>query len=80
MNRYNTDLPTAAVMRKLITIRQGRGLTAAHIAMRMDTTVSNVENFEWRTTSGGRDIRVSTLIRYMRAIGVRLALQIDRDS
>lgn len=70
----------AAVMRRLIQIRKRRGLTTAHVGQRMHTRPEAVYMLEWRATEGGKDIHVSTLVRYMRAIGLRLAYEVtDAD-
>lgn len=68
--------PTADVMRKLVAIRKGSGLSAAAVAQRMNMQPQAVNTLEQRVLEHGRDIMFDTLIRYCRAVGVRLSYEV----
>jgi transcriptional regulator with XRE-family HTH domain len=60
------------VVQALVKIRVGRGLTQQQVADRMGCDRSNVGHWE----AGKHDLRLSSLLRYTRAIGVRLSAEL----
>lgn len=59
----------------LVAVRTGRGLTQSEVARRMETTQSAVSHFERL----GGDPRLSTLMRYARAVGARARVTVAID-
>jgi transcriptional regulator with XRE-family HTH domain len=59
---------------KVVRLRKESGMSQAEVARRMNTTQSSVSEFEKATV----DPRISTLQKYVRAIGSRIDFQIWR--
>lgn len=68
----SSDVDVRGVMQALVRIRYERGLTQKQVADRMGVDRSNVGHWE----QGKHDLQLSSLLRYCRAIGVRLTAEL----
>ena len=64
------------LVKRLLGYREAAGLTQRNVADAMGTTQSAVSTFE----TASNDPRISTILRYANAVGVRLACEISRAS
>lgn len=63
------------LIRKLVVIRKGMGLSQTEIARRMCVSPATVAQFE--RPSRSRDMYISSVLRYCEALGLRLTFHTD---
>lgn len=71
---------TAEIMRRLRALRKGRKISSVAASRLTGHGDLYIKCIEARTIVGGRDITLSTLLTYCRAIGVRLCYEPVDDS
>lgn len=70
------DAQRRLLARRLIARRKALGVSQRQLARQMGVSSSWVCEFEWMSAAGQNDPRLSTLLRYARAIGAQLILEI----
>lgn len=60
------------IVNRFVSMRKERGLTQAQVAERMGVVQGSVQSFE-----AGSDPRISTIMRYARAIGAQVILDVS---
>jgi DNA-binding XRE family transcriptional regulator len=72
---YDDASARHAVLDGLVAARHDAGLTQSDVAKRMDVGQPTISELE----SEGGDPRLSTIQRYARAVGCRIAVRVDAD-